>query len=487
MNGDNLLIGTTAVFPNVNTATEPTTWTDDLTRAAANGIPCAAGPTLHLSHQHSARPFLPGGAVNPCPEQVGTCLVATNINADIAPTGAADAIIASGLVGGSFGGGAGGFSGIGVYGHGRGHNGVLGIGGYTDDPDNAVASGNGVEGQTNAVDPNTAGVRGSGRKGVIGSAAAHAEGVGVHGVSGVDPETGLRVGLAGRFDGDVKVFAGTGDGVNSTSTRRNGVQGTSTSQVASGVYGENLSRGGYGVAGRSNATPTGAFGTAVLGDNTSGGYAGYFTGRVEVLGPLVKSGGGFRIDHPLEPENRYLNHSFVESPDMMNVYNGNVVTDGDGSAVVELPGYFEALNADFRYQLTVIGDFAQAVVAREVRDNRFTVRTDRPRVKVSWQVTGVRQDAWARAHRPEIEPAKADEHRGRYLTPVEHGATASAALHPEATARPLAARDGGDGGPADPWASAPPVTWPPESARWPEHLARVFGAAGEGTSPADRA
>jgi hypothetical protein len=217
-----------------------------------------------------------------------------------------------------------------------------------------------------------------------------------------------------------------GDGVDGFSTQRNGVQGVSQSQVASGVYGENMS-GGFGVAGRSNAR-SGANGAAVLGDNTGGGLAGLFNGSVRVNGTLSKAGGGFRIDHPLDPSDSYLNHCFVESPDMMNIYNGNVTTDAAGNAVVELPRYFGALNRDFRYQLTVIGQFAQAIVAEEVRENRFSIRTDKPEVRVSWQVTGVRQDAWANGHRPEVEEAKPEEERGRYLAAEEHGQPATAGL-----------------------------------------------------------
>src|SRR6185503_3032219 len=92
------------------------------------------------------------------------------------------------------------------------------------------------------------------------------------------------------------------------------------------------------------------------------GYAGYFSGRVNVnstlnvVGNVTKGGGAFKIDHPLDPENKYLSHSFVESPDMMNIYNGEVTTDGKGHAVVPLPTWFEALNRDFRYQLTVIDE-----------------------------------------------------------------------------------------------------------------------------------
>jgi hypothetical protein len=95
---------------------------------------------------------------------------------------------------------------------------------------------------------------------------------------------------------------------------------------------------------------------------------------------------------------------------MKNVYDGVVTTDRRGFATVRLPRYFGALNRDFRYQLTVVGrSFARAIVWSEIAHNRFVVKTDSPRVKVSWQVTGIRQDAYANAHRiqPEIDkPAR---------------------------------------------------------------------------------
>ena len=53
-------------------------------------------------------------------------------------------------------------------------------------------------------------------------------------------------------------------------------------------------------------------------------------------GAITKAGGGFKTDHPLAPAGKYLYHSFVESPDMKNIYDGTVVTDADGRAVVEL-------------------------------------------------------------------------------------------------------------------------------------------------------
>ena len=154
----------------------------------------------------------------------------------------------------------------------------------------------------------------------------------------------------------------------------------------------------------------------MVGQNPSG-FAGIFLGKVRVTGQLLKGGGGFEIDHPLDPQNKSLSHSFVESPDMMNVYNGNVTTDAEGNAAVALPDYFEALNHEFRYQLTVIGQFAQAIVADEIRNNRFAIKTDKPRVRVSWQVTGVRKDRWAVANRIPVEASKTGEEKGRYLHP----------------------------------------------------------------------
>jgi len=105
----------------------------------------------------------------------------------------------------------------------------------------------------------------------------------------------------------------------------------------------------------------------------------------------------------------------------MNVYNGNVTTDAGGEAIVTLPDYFEALNKDFRYQLTVIGQFAQAIVAEKVQNNRFVIRTDQPGAEVSWQVTGIRRDAWARGNPIPVEEVKPVEARGYYLHPEAFG------------------------------------------------------------------
>lgn len=155
-------------------------------------------------------------------------------------------------------------------------------------------------------------------------------------------------------------------------------------------------------------------------NSAGGGTAASFVGNVDVSGTLSKGGGSFKIDHPLDPANKYLLHSFVESPDMMNIYNGNVVTDANGRATIELPEWFETLNRDFRYQLTVIGEFAQAIVSKKVEQNRFEIRTSSPKVEVSWQVTGIRHDAWAERNRIPVELEKSGDERGKFLHPEAH-------------------------------------------------------------------
>jgi hypothetical protein len=216
-------------------------------------------------------------------------------------------------------------------------------------------------------------------------------------------------------------------GVSATSQDAIGVYGGSTSSV--GVYGDSDNEAGVvGISAKSD----GVRGASISGIGVYGyspnGSAGYFDGGVQVSGNLTVTGtiinaaaGAATIDHPLDPANKYLSHAFVGSPDMLNIYSGNVATDAQGDAEVVLPEYFEALNRDFRYQLTVIGQFAQAIVAREIEGNRFVIRTDKPYVKVSWQVAGIRRDPYAEAHRISVEAAKPLAERGTYLHPSAYG------------------------------------------------------------------
>jgi len=159
-----------------------------------------------------------------------------------------------------------------------------------------------------------------------------------------------------------------------------------------GVLGASFEQNGRGIIGRADsASAYGVWGIS------SRGHAGRFDGNVGIAGILTKTVGAFKIDHPLDPANKYLYHSFVESPDMMNIYNGNVMLDANGEAWVELPAWFEALNRDFRYQLTAIGAPGPSLyIAEEISGNRFKIAGGSPGLEVSWQVTGVHQARAAR-------------------------------------------------------------------------------------------
>jgi hypothetical protein len=288
---------------------------------------------------------------------------------------------------------------------------------------------------------------GSGSVGVLGrNNGAAGNGIGVEGVL-------LGTGFGGLFQ-----TAGAGDGV--VATAGNGGQGLfassaagsslgygawgatgSTAADAAGVYGSinsnaanaagvrgvntNANCCGMGVAGFHSGQGIGIYGESPNGFGVSSfspnNWSGYFQGSVNVVGTLTKTAGAFRIDHPLDPAHKYLQHSFVESPDMMDVYNGNVTTDAKGFAVVKLPDYFRALNKDFRYQLTSLSGLQEVAVAKEIEHNRFTIQSQKPYSKVSWQVTGIRHDPWANAHRIQVVVPKGGAADGKYVHPELYG------------------------------------------------------------------
>jgi hypothetical protein len=264
---------------------------------------------------------------------------------------------------------------------------------------------------------------------------------------------GVSQGVVGVAAGATGVQFGLNGAIVSTALGSAGVLG----QAADGLptnYAQNIlattgvlggTKGGYGVVGVSN--PAGLAGKFVSQDATTGtaftlaelGYsnlsAGEFWGNVginaaisggalgdlSVVGHLSKGTGTFKIDDPIDPENKYLYHSFVESPDMMNIYNGIVELDALGEAIVQLPAYFEALNKDFRYQLTSIGQSQPNLyVADKIQNLQFRIAGGKPYAEASWQVTGVRQDPLANARRviPEVE--KEPEAKGYYLHPAAY-------------------------------------------------------------------
>jgi hypothetical protein len=191
-----------------------------------------------------------------------------------------------------------------------------------------------------------------------------------------------------------------------------------------GVDGECLGGSGsnYGLFGYATGSGTnyGVFGNALYGSQN---WAGYFAGDVRVTGTLVNPGPVLEIDHPSDPEGGYLRHALVSSPEMKTVYDGIAVLDARGEALVQLPDWFEDLNGEFRYQLTPIGAPAPDLyVAETVSSGRFRIAGGKPGMTVSWQLTGIRQDANARQHPVVVEEDKRPEDRGRYLDPEAHGA-----------------------------------------------------------------
>jgi trimeric autotransporter adhesin len=316
----------------------------------------------------------------------------------------------SGVGGATGGAGQAGVGALGGSGATTGGPAFLGTGGSGDTP------GDGIDVTGGAASSGGIGVAGSGVFAVGGAAGPSQNGG--NGVSAVGGAAGLGQLPAGNGSSS---FGGDGDYAGAGATGQGGSAISGCSACVAGAGG--IFEGGNGLSyGDGIDAYAGSAGsTAIYAECCSapiqGLTAGEFSGNVNIVGNLSKSGGSFKIDHPLDPANKYLYHSFVESPDMKNIYDGNIVTDGGGHATVTLPDWFEALNSDFRYQLTVIGQFAHAIVASEVNHNMFVIRTDKPNVKVSWQVTGIRQDVWANAHRIPVEVEKDQADHGHYLHP----------------------------------------------------------------------
>jgi hypothetical protein len=290
-------------------------------------------------------------------------------------------------------------TGAGLLGHSRDNDGVVGT----------SSNGNGVHGQAGELlhaifPPPPVPVRN-----------------GVHGESFHDAgdEVLDRNGVLGEHHGD-------GVGVCGSSARQVGVlglchspEGTGLVAIAGDFHRDGKSFGVY-AATEGHGEHDCAF-TGVVNAGSKG-LAGRFVGNVKVYGRLEKSGGGFRIDHPLDPAHKYLVHAFVESSEMKNLYDGVTYLDAHGGATIELPSWFDALNRDFRYQLTPIGSPAPGLhIASEIENGRFRISGGTAGQKVCWQVSGVRRDAWANANPLVSEEQKAADEQDLFLCPEAFG------------------------------------------------------------------
>jgi hypothetical protein len=305
-------------------------------------------------------------------------------------------------------------SGFGVVGHtDSGSAGVSGFGpnnGVSGQTGNATSSG--VLGQNSG---NGSGVSGSSQGG-IGVSGSSQSGFGLYGTSNSNSAAFLEITAAANSLPALEVKTLAGTGVDATSKDGIGIAGHSTnnigvsgsSQNSPGVVGS--SQSDIGVSGNSQG------GTGVQGQSTNG-FAGKFIGNVDVQGTFTKSAGSFKIDHPLYPAHKYLIHAFVESAEMKNIYDGTIALNAYGEATVDLPTWFEALNCDFRYQLTCIGGYAPIYIASEIQERQFKIAGGKAGMKVSWQVTGVRHDPYAQAHPLIVEQDKTGQELGSYRHP----------------------------------------------------------------------
>lgn len=162
--------------------------------------------------------------------------------------------------------------------------------------------------------------------------------------------------------------------------------------------------------------------TSTWGTNNSGYFAG-----APLYADTVSAGiKNFMIDHPLDPANKVLLHSSIESDERMNLYRGVLVTDARGYATVSVPAWFSALNEDIQYQLTVIDGadssaFVLAKVVQEMQGGKFKIRTSAGKTKVNWQVSGRRHDPTSNYTPMEVERLKSPRNRGKYYAPGAYG------------------------------------------------------------------
>ena len=72
-------------------------------------------------------------------------------------------------------------------------------------------------------------------------------------------------------------------------------------------------------------------------------------------------------------------------------YRGEVWTDARGFATVRLPAGAVPLEQPVEYELRDLDPPSSARVTAELSQNRFTIATEQPHVKVAWRLTGRRR------------------------------------------------------------------------------------------------
>lgn len=193
-----------------------------------------------------------------------------------------------------------------------------------------------------------------------------------------------------------------------------------------GIYGTATGNLGYGVTGfvTTGTSAIGVYGYADAGSATR--YGGFFDNDLGSSG--VKT---FLIDHPLDPSNKLLKHFSMESPEVLNMYRGNVVLGPNGEGTVTLPSYFESINnQNYSYHLTPVGAPAQLYIKQEISNKEFVIAGGTPGMKVSWTVYAERNDPYLQQNPDErqVEIQKTGAIAGKYVSPGLYGMPASMSM-----------------------------------------------------------
>lgn len=226
--------------------------------------------------------------------------------------------------------------------------------------------------------------------------------------------TGLTTGVIGRVDSSTDEATGVYAAAAAAGGLTTGVWGlvASGDDGAAGVYGSALGTTGENF---------GVFGAAESQD----GYGVYSLGRTGASGTKA-----FQIDHPLDPENKYLVHYSAEGPEPILMYRGTVVLDESGGAVVTLPEYAASIAINLGYHLTPVGGAAPLLhVAEKEAQGTFRIAGGTAGLEVCWIVTGKRNDAWVERYGAPVELTKPLSAQGRYLHPELYNAGPERAIH----------------------------------------------------------
>ena len=149
-------------------------------------------------------------------------------------------------------------------------------------------------------------------------------------------------------------------------------------------------------------------------------------GDLNVTGAIYAGTKDFVIDHPLDPANKLLTHSCVESPENLVIYRGKATLDANGEGLVELPSYFKALTREdgATISLTPVGRPFQ--VGSEWQAGFISFKAyGNPNREVYWAVYADRDDPVSRRLARPVEEDKGPESkicgRGELLYPEAYG------------------------------------------------------------------